>query len=156
MARCRNKETHIILESGESESQKTHHRVTKCMTIMEIQNTNVTKCMPSMEIQNTNVTKCMTSMEIQNTNVTKCMRSMEIQNTNVTKCMTIMEIQNTNVTKCMTSMEIQNTNVDNENIQHKPTHFAEKATTTACEMCEHFSLDQCSYHRALKFKLNYN
>ena len=72
MARCRNKETHIILESGESESQKTHHRVTKCMTIMEIQNTNVTKC--------------------------------------------------------MTSMEIQNTNVDNENIQHKPTHFAEKAT----------------------------
>ncbi len=128
MARCRNKETHIILESGESETQKTHHRVTKCMTIMEIQNTNVTKCMPSMEIQNTNVTKCTTSMEI----------------------------QNTNVTKCMTSMEIQNTNVDNENIQHKPTHFAEKATTTACEMCEHFSLDQCSYHRALKFKLNYN
>ncbi len=114
MARCRNKETHIILESGESESQKTHHRVTKCMTIMEIQNTNVTKCM------------------------------------------TIMEIQNTNVTKCMTSMEIQNTNVDNENIQHKPAHFAEKATTTACEMCEHFSLDQCSYHSALKFKLNYN
>ena len=128
MARCRNKETHIILESGESETQKTHHRVTKCMTIMEIQNTNVTKCMPSMEIQNTNVTKCTTSMEI----------------------------QNTNVTKCMTSMEIQNTNVDNENIQHKPAHFAEKATTTACEMCEHFSLDQCSYHRALKFKLNYN
>ena len=128
MARCRNKETHIILESGESESQKTHHRVTKCMTIMEIQNTNVTKCMPSMEIQNTNVTKCTTSMEI----------------------------QNTNVTKCMTSMEIQNTNVDNENIQHKPAHFAEKATTTACEMCEHFSLDQCSYHSALKFKSNYN
>ena len=86
MARCRNKETHIILESGERESQKKHHRVTKCMTIMEIQNTNVTKC--------------------------------------------------------MTSMEIQNTNVDNENIQHKPAHFAEKATTTACEMCEHFSLDQ--------------
>ena len=86
MARCRNKETHIILESGERESQKKRHRVTKCMTIMEIQNTNVTKCV------------------------------------------TIMEIQNTNVTKCMTSMEIQNTNVDNENIQHKPTHFAEKAT----------------------------
>ena len=100
MARCRNKETHIILESGESESQKTHHRVTMCMTIMEIQNTNVTKC--------------------------------------------------------MTSMEIQNTNADNENIQHKPTHFAEKATTTACEMREHISMDQCSYHSALKFKLNYN
>ena len=98
--KCRNKETHIILESGERESQKKHHRVTKCMTIMEIQNTNVTKCTTSIEIQNTNVTKCMTSMEI----------------------------QNTNVTKCMTSMEIQNTNVDNENIQHKPTHFAEKAT----------------------------
>ncbi len=142
MARCRNKETHIILESGERESQKKHHRVTKCMTIMEIQNTNVTKCMTSMGIQNTNVTKCMTIMEIQNTNVTKCMKRMEIQNTNVTKC--------------MTSMEIQNTNVDNENIQHKPAHFAEKATTTACEMCEHFSLDQCSYHSALKFKLNYN
>ena len=100
MARCRNKETHVILESGESETQKTHHRVTKCMTIMEVQNTNVTKC--------------------------------------------------------MTSMEIQNTNADNENIQHKQTHFAEKATTNACEMCEHFSLDQCSYHSALKFKLNYN
>ena len=83
MARCRNKETHIILESDESESQKTHHRVTKCMTSMEIQNTNVTKC--------------------------------------------------------MTSMEIKNTNADNENIQHKPTHFAEKATTTACETCERFS-----------------
>ena len=82
MARCRNKETHIILESGESESQKTHHRVTKCMRSMEIQNTNVTKCMTSMEIQNTNVTKGTTSMEIQNTNVTNCMTSMEIQNTN--------------------------------------------------------------------------
>ena len=87
-------------------------------------------------------------MEIQNTNVTRCMRSMEIQNTNVTKCMTSMEIQNTNVTKCMTSMEIQNN-------QHKPTHFAEKATT-ACEMCEHISMDQCSYHSALKFKVNYS
>ena len=100
MARCRNKETHIILESGESESQKTHHRVTNCMTSMEIQNTNVTKC--------------------------------------------------------MTSMEIQNTNADNENIQHKPTNFAEKATITACEMHERFLMDQCSYHSALKFKLNYN
>ena len=114
MARCRKKETHIILESGESESQKTHHRVTNCMT------------------------------------------SMEIQNTNVTKCLTSMEIQNTNVTKCMTSMEIQNTNADNENIQHKPTNFAEKATITACEMHERFLMDQCSYHSALKFKLNYN
>ena len=127
MARCRNKETHIILESGESEPRKTHHSVTKCMTSMEIQNTNVTKCMTIMEIQNTNVTKCMTSIEI----------------------------QNTNVTKCMTSMEIKNTNADNENIQHKPTHFAEKATTTACEMREHISMDQCSYHRAYKFKVNY-
>ena len=98
----------------------------------------------------------MTSMEIQNTNVTKCMTSMEIQNTNVTKCLTSMEIQNTNVTKCMTSMEIQNTNADNENIQHKPTNFAEKATITACEMHERFLMDQCSYHSALKFKLNYN
>ena len=108
-----------------------------------------------MDIQNTNVTKCLTSMEIQNTNVTKCMRSMEIQNTNVTKCMTSMDIQNTNVTKCMTSMELQNTNVETENNQHKPTHFAEKATT-ACEMCEHISMDQCSYHSALKFKVNYS
>ena len=127
MARCRIKETHIILESGESEFRKIHHRVTKFLR----------------------------SMENQNTNVTKCMRSMEIQNTNVTKCMTSMEIQNTNVTKCMTSMELQNTNVETENNQHKPTHFAEKAAT-ACEMCEHISMDQCSYHSALKFKVNYS